>query len=514
MASYEQVSVTTLIDDLAKEASENPALVGTGGRFTFGELEAAVNQATRAFRELGIGVGDRIAACLRNDAPIVIAFLASQRLGAIWVGVPRPLAGPEKAYLLRDSGASAVLVEADLAADLAAETDDLPDLRHVISVAREGADDWSGLTEAESPARPDLPPVDRHAPAGISYTSGTTGFPKGAVHSQHNLLVPVIVGRQIGKPATMPRQGVMLPLTSLNVMVLGPINAYLGGDTCVCIDRTDAPGIAQWIQEEEIGSICMPPTIFHDLLNNRAIDPLQLESLVEPTSGGTQVPPDLVASYQEQFGQRIISGYGMTEAPTSVSWSNDEATGLRPGGCGKPLPHVEIAIVDESDEPVGNGEIGEITVSAASSGPFANLYTPMLAYWNKPEETAKVLRGGRYHTGDLGYFAPDGELVIQGRRNDLIIRGGGNVYPAEVERVLTAHPAVGDAAVFGVPDERLGERVGAAVVLEEDVPEADLLAHCAEQLAPYKVPDFVMFLTDLPRNATGKVLKDQLVTLR
>ena len=169
-------------------------------------------------------------------------------------------------------------------------------------------------------------------------------------------------------------------------------------------------------------------------------------------------------------------------------------------------------MLDEGGEPVPTGEVGEICVRPARSGDFAGVYTPMLGYWNKPQATREVLRGDRYHTGDLGVLAEDGNLYIRGRRNDLILRGGANVYPAEVERVLQAHPAVAAAAVLGVPDERLGERVVAAVQLapaaEADAP--GILAHTREQLARYKVPEAVRFVDEMPRNAMNKIVKSRL----
>lgn len=511
-------SIGALLKTAGDEVPDRVALVGSRLSLTYAELDRAVNQVVRALQTLGVEQGDRVAASLRNDAPIVLAFLAAQRLGAMWVGVPRPLAGPEKAYLLADSGAAVMLVEEELAPELDSQRGDLGELRHLIALSGEGGDEWSELVAAQSD-QPIVPPevglaeIDLHAPAGISYTSGTTGFPKGAVHSQHNLLVPVVVGRRIGKPATVQRQGVMLPLTSLNMMVLGPINTVFGHDTCICISRSDARGIAERIAEQKIASVCVPPTIYYDLVADSQLDPSLLATLVEPISGGTQVPPELVDRYQRKFGPRIVSGYGMTEAPTSVSWTDDADTGLRPGGCGRPLPHLDIAILDESGARLAADQVGEITVAAATEGEFAGLYTPMLEYWNKPEETARALRDGRYHTGDMGYFTADGEIVIQGRRSDLILRGGGNVYPAEVERALHEHPAVGEAVAFGVPDDRLGERVGAAVVAEGRTSEADLLEHCAGLLAAFKRPEFILILPDLPRNQNGKVLKAELVEL-
>jgi acyl-CoA synthetase (AMP-forming)/AMP-acid ligase II len=186
-----------------------------------------------------------------------------------------------------------------------------------------------------------------------------------------------------------------------------------------------------------------------------------------------------------------------------------------PGLCGRALPQVEITIRDEAGRVLPPGEEGEICVGAASAGPWAGVYTPMLGYWRKPEATAKALRDGIYYSGDLGVQEPDGTLYIRGRRNELILRGGANVYPAEVERVLAAHPAVEDCVVLGIPDVRLGERVVAAVVLAPDarVGAEQLQNHCREQLARYKIPDRIAFVVGLPRNAMSKVIKRRLAPL-
>jgi acyl-CoA synthetase (AMP-forming)/AMP-acid ligase II len=177
------------------------------------------------------------------------------------------------------------------------------------------------------------------------------------------------------------------------------------------------------------------------------------------------------------------------------------------------VPQLEIEIVAESGQVLPVGAVGEITLRAARSGPFAGVYTPMLGYWRRPDATREALRDGRYHTGDLGCFAEDGNLYIRGRRNELILRGGANVYPAEVERVLEDHPGVACAAVFGIPDERLGERVVAVVQAADGVAapaEAELRAFCAERLARYKLPDRILGFAALPRNAMGKVRKREL----
>jgi long-chain acyl-CoA synthetase len=184
------------------------------------------------------------------------------------------------------------------------------------------------------------------------------------------------------------------------------------------------------------------------------------------------------------------------------------------------VEQVEIVIVDQDDQPLPQGELGQICVKPASSGRYAHVYTTMLGYWNRPEATAAALRGGIYHTGDIGYLDAAGQLFIRGRQNDLIIRGGANVYPAEVERVLSTHPAVAAVAVLGISDERLGQRVAAVVELQaganaDDEPAlaAALQAHCATQLARYKVPDQIRFIDALPRNAMNKIIKPQLLHL-
>ena len=184
----------------------------------------------------------------------------------------------------------------------------------------------------------------------------------------------------------------------------------------------------------------------------------------------------------------------------------------RLGSCGREGFVTRVRVADESGEPVPSCEVGEICVRPARSGDFAGVYTPMLGYWNKPEATREVLRGDRYHTGDLGVLAADGNLYIRGRRNDLILRGGANVYPAEVERVLQSHPAVAAAAVLGVPDQRLGERVVAAVQLlpAAEADEERLIDHTRAQLARYKVPEALCFVDEMPRNAMNKIVKSRL----
>ena len=256
----------------------------------------------------------------------------------------------------------------------------------------------------------------------------------------------------------------------------------------MAIDRLDAVGIAGRVKRDRVKGFAVPPAIALDLLSNPEVSPEDLESLTALGVGATAVPPGLEERYLERFGRAFGQGYGLTEAPAVVTYEEDGYR--RPGGSGIAKPHVVVTIRDDDDNEVAAGQPGEVCVEPATSGPHAGRYTTMLGYWNQPEATRETLRGGRLHTGDIGHLDGDGVLYITDRKNDLIIRGGANVYPAEVERVLHQHPAIRDCAVVGQPDERLGEIVVAFVEFEEgaEASDGDLIAFCQETLARYKTP--------------------------
>ena len=494
-------TVADVLDRVLARSPGREALVGRSGRFTYAELDRAANAAAQDLSRLGVGQGVRVAACLPNDVDLVIAFLGALRLGAIWVGINRPLAAPEKAYLLRDSGAVVYLVAPDLATQVETSARIVPVTPGSVGRTAGGAE------------RPRVA-IDPHDPAAIAYTSGTTGFPKGAVHSHHNLLLPGAVAAASGAYGPDVRQGVVLPLTILNLVVLAPLVAFQDGSACVCIDRIDAEGLAEWVRRERVGHFAAVPTVFYDLLTHPSVTRADLATLVRPEVGGAECPEEFRRLYRERFGADVVIGYGMTEAPTAVT-RTDGRDAPAPGLCGRAVPQVEIQILDEKDESVPAGEIGEICVAPRASGPWAGVYTPMLGYWQKPDETATALRNGVYHSGDLGFLDAHGDLYIRGRRNELILRGGANIYPAEVERVLQEHPAVAAAAVLGRPDTRLGQRVVAAVQLLADasVSVDELTAFARERLARYKVPEQIALVPTLPRNAMGKVVKRELEPL-
>lgn len=507
-------TVASLLEPLLREKPDETILVGRSGRYSVAELEEVTTRAARALEQLGVRPGDRVAASLPNDVGVVVAFLGAMKLGAIWVGMNRQLAGPEKAYMLSDCEATVFIGDPEMVAQVAqvdAQRDGLPDLQHLLTVAPARAEDeWAGLLDAAS-TDPVSVAIDPLSPAAIAYTSGTTGFPKGAVHTQHNLLLPGMVTAHRLAAQERPERpvlGVPLSLTILNLMILGPCAAYQTGTPVVAMDRIDAVGMAEWIAGEGITTFSAVPAMVHDLLTHREVTDEMLASIDAIGVGGADMPDAFRRLYERRFGRRVGTGYGLTEAPTAVT-GEDVSESPVPGTCGRALPQVEIHICGDDDRELGPGEVGEVCVGAAVEGPFADVYRPMLGYWNRPDETRRALRGGLLHTGDVGYLDEDGNLFIKDRKDDLIIRGGANVYPAEVERVLHDADGVSACAVVGRPDERLGEGVVAFVELSPGATgDADALReHCREHVARYKVPDTVIFVDGFERTPMGKIRK-------
>jgi long-chain acyl-CoA synthetase len=479
-------SVASVLDRALAEDPGREALVTRTRRLTYQQLDALADRAAHALRGLGVEPGDRVAACLPNDADVVAAFHGAMRAGAVWVGVNRVLAPPEKQYLIDDSGAGVLLCE-----------EAVPGL----DVRQVPLDEWSAAVR-DAPEGPVAVEVDPLAPAGLAYTSGTTGRPKGAVHSQHNLLVPgavLVASRGYGPDL---RKGDCFPFTVLNMAVLTTLLVSQAGGTSIVMDRIDAEGVAGWIRDERVTTWNGPPALLHSLATVDSVTPEDLASLREVWTGGADCPEAIRTAFEAKFGLPVLATYGLSEAPTVVAIDPVDGRHV-PGASGRPLPHLQVRI--ESDT-------GEVCVSAA---PGDDRYRPMLGYWNRPDASAETLAGGELHTGDIGFLDDEGYLHLRDRKSLVIIRGGANVYPAEVERVLLDAPGVAAGAVFGVADERLGERVVAVVETEGAAPldEEAVRAHCLANLARYKVPERVVAVATLPRNAMGKVVRTELPDL-
>ena len=493
----------TIADVLDRARADRPdavAVVARSATWTSRQLDDAASRAAGALLSLGVGVGDRVAACLPNDVDVVVAFHGAMRLGAIWVGINTALATTEKRQLLTDSGASVLLTDDVTAADLGEES----------ACAVVVASRWGELVRAASPYQGGE--VDPHAPAGIAYTSGTTGLPRGIVHSQHNLLLPgAVLVAERGYDESL-RKGDCLPFTILNMMVLTTLLTAQAGGCCIVMDRRDAAGIAEWIRSEQVTVWNGVPAQLYDLVREGVVTPKDLGSLREVWSGGGDCPDGLREAFSRAFGLPLRATYGLTEAPTVVA-IDPVGEQWNPGSSGRPLPHLTVRSVDDDGHLVGPDGVGEICVSAAQEGPWAGVWTPMLGEWRDGQVVP--FGPGPLRTGDLGTIDGEGWLHLRDRRKLVVVRGGANVYPAEVERVLLSLAGVAAAAVCGVPDERHGERVAAVVqpVMDGRLDLLKIVASCSEQLAGYKVPERWAVVEELPRNAMGKVVRPALAGL-
>jgi long-chain acyl-CoA synthetase len=471
---------------------DREALVTRSGRWSYSELDRLASKAAHALASLGVQPGDRVAGGLPNDVDVILAFHGAMRLGAVWVGINRALAPPEKQYLLDDSGTSLLLCDAATAEQVSGAS------CRVLTV-EDGPGEWHDAL-GEGSDEPFVGDVDPYAPAGIAYTSGTTGYPKGATHSQHNLLVPgAMLGASRGWGATL-RKGDFLALTILNMQVLTTLTTAQAGGSAIVFDRNDPVGVAEWIRDERVTVWNGPPALIHSLAHDDGVSRDHLATLDEVWNGGGDCPEPVRAAFEEKFGKPVLMTYGLSEAPTVVT-IDDPDGGHAVGGSGRPLPHLEIQVLDD-----------ELCVAPATTGAYAGVYRPMLGYWNRDEATAETLRDGVLHTGDLGFVDDDGFLHVRDRKSLVIIRGGGNVYPAEIERVLHERPEIEACAVVGLPDERLGERVAIAVQLRDGatVTEDELREHCLANLARYKVPERWLFVDGFPRNSMGKIQRRDL----
>jgi len=499
------------LDYRAREQPEADFAILGERRLSYREAREATCRIANLLVDSGLAIGDRVALLSKNAIEMALFYYGAVRAGLVPVPLNYRLAPPEWAYIVHDAGAKLLLAEATLAAAIA------PELEHLATVGRRlafggsvpGWEDWEAAVAAApatAPARDVRPEHDAYQ----MYTSGTTGHPKGAILTHAAVsaqLHQALVG--FGMP---PRE---------RALIVAPLYHAAAGITCFATIQSggtlyiqpefDPAAVVRALSEERIGLALLVPAMIQFCLvavpdvRERRYDDLRM--IVYGASPiAEQTLRDALAIFQCDF----LQGYGMTETTAAVTYlmpaDHRRALAGEPHlllSAGRPLLGTDVRVVDEQDQPVPNGTIGEIV----ARGPQL-----MRGYWSLPEASEQALRGGWMHTGDAGTMDDEGFIYVQDRVKDMIVSGGENVYPREVEEVLYQHPAVAEAAVIGVPSEQWGEEVKAVVVRKEgtEVTAADLVDFCKGRLGGYKRPRSIDFVAALPRNLSGKVLKKEL----
>jgi long-chain acyl-CoA synthetase len=513
------LNLSSVLEHQATMVPERDAISCAGRTLTYEQLNAAASQVAGGLVAMRIGVGDHVALSCPNVPWFPIAYFGILKAGAVVVPLNVLLKPREIAYHLTDSQAKALLAFEG--------TPDLP----MAQMARAGCDEAGCpnlvIMTVDPAAAAPVPPARtltqvmngqsprfetrRRRPddtAVILYTSGTTGHPKGAELTHANMLLNAIASHDV---LTAGRKGgleqdvalVTLPLFHSTAQTCQMNSGFYGGFRLVLLPRFDPATVLKTIVDEGVEFWIGVPTMYWALLDYAASAKVNPEEIGKHlricVSGGAPMPVDVMRRFESTFGVRVLEGYGLSETAPVVAF-NQLQKPSKPGTVGLPIFGVDVRCVDDDGRVVPNGERGEVVVR----GPNV-----MKGYFNRPEATGEATRNGWFHTGDIGVIDQDGYLSIVDRKKDMILRGGFNVYPRELEEVIVTHPAVSLAAVIGVPDDRLGEEVKAFVVRKPGaaLTEEELLDWFREQFAAYKYPRTVEFVESLPIGPTGKILK-------
>lgn len=517
-------TIGDLLDRIAAIYPQRDALVSCsqGIRLTYRDLQRASDQIAQALIALPVEQGERVGIWATNCTEWALAQFAVAKIGAILVNVNPAYRTAELAYALSQSGVSVLLLQthsktSDYLAMLEEVRDGLPALRCAVAIGdreprRAGDLHWSDLTaisQRVDPAalrdRQRATQCDR--PVNIQYTSGTTGFPKGATLSHHNIVNKAFFIGEVLHYRAEDRVCVPVPFYHCFGSVLGTLGCVTHGATIVIpAPAFDPQATLAAVESERCTSLYGVPTMFIAELALPDFSSYDVTSLRTGVMAGAPCPIEVMKRVRgEMHMEEVTIAYGMTEtSPCSFQTATDDPVEKRVATVGRVHPHVEAKIVDERGETVARGTPGEIC---------ARGYLVMLGYWNDPESTAAAIDPARYmHTGDIGIMDDDGYVSVCGRVKDMVIRGGENIYPREIEEFLFGHPAIRDVSVVGVPDETFGEQLCAWVILHDGaaLTQEDLREFCRGRIAHFKIPHYVRFTDSFPMTVTGKIQKFKL----
>jgi len=506
------INLADLAEVSAERLGECLCLDIEGDRFTNWQMLDRSRRLHAALAEMGLARGEHAVVLMMNHALVYSVFQGIFRSGGTAVPVMPQSAAAELRYVLTDTEASLVITDVDRLPTVREAASGLTHVRHIL--VQGGSDDpHANPPEVRLDALLDyaprtyLPRIEAADVAVMLYSSGTTGRPKGVLLSHANLLASsaaVLDASALdsweGPRVTLSAMPIahIFGVAIMNDLLLTP--ERLAGKThLVQLRWFDTERFMELIQQHQCTSIAAVPTMLALMLNHPRASQYDLSSLIEVICGGAPLPVELAQSFMRRYPCRIREVYGLTEA-SGLGTANRRTEPYRPGSAGRTYMNTELRIVDDDDRALPAGERGEICLR----GPIV-----MQGYHNLPEETAQVLRGAWLHTGDVGYLDNDGYLFVVDRKKDMIIRGGENIFPAELEAILHEHPAVAEAAVVGVPDSVYGENVVAFVVVKAgaELSETQVIEHVCGQVARFKAPSQVHFLSVLPKSSIGKILR-------
>lgn len=493
-----------LANSLKNSAEKIPsrvAIVHAERSITYSELYEKARRFANALKDLGIKPQDKVALILTNSMEFTIAYYGILISGAVVVPMNFQLKYEEIAYQLNDSDSKTVVFASDFEEQVV-QGMKKAGAKNGIMVRGTPSKELLAFDELIARSSPETGPrqTSENDTAVIIYTSGTTGRPKGAELTHSNLSLNA--GAMTGKLLKLTKEDVLLavlPLFHSFGQTCVQNASICNGTQIVMMERFDPLKVLETLQNNKVTIFCGVPTMYFVLLQVPERKQFNISSLRMCISGGAAMPVEVMKNFEKEFGGVILEGYGLSETSPVVSF-NFSAEQRKPGSIGLPLHGVEIKIVDDNDKEVETGEIGEIIVRG---------YNVMKGYYKKPEETKEAMKNGWFHTGDLGKKDEDGFIFIVDRKKEMIIRGGMNIYPREVEEVLYSLKGVTEAAVLGVPDEKYGEEVKAFIVLAAGVElkGEEIIEYCKSRLASYKCPKSVEFKNSLPKGSTGKILK-------
>jgi long-chain acyl-CoA synthetase len=493
------MNIAQLLDSSAQHFADRPAILFGERAVSYAALREQVDRVASGLANRGIGAGDRVALFLPNIPEFATVFLAAQKVGAIAVSMNVMLTADEVRYILDDCCPRLLFTVGGLMPAVTPLIGTLLGADQVIIC--EGAAEAFVSLAAFSADGTNVPFATRamepNSPASILYTSGTTGRQKGATLSHANVLSNVHAVREYLRIEPADRLLLFLPLFHCFGQNFIMNAALASGATLVMHRRFETESVLASTEGDRVTMFFAVPTIYISLLN-AGVAPARLASVRYFFSAAAALPAEVAERWHSRFGRPIHEGYGLTETSPFATYNHEWSH--RPGSQGTSIPLVDISIMDENDQPVPTGGWGEICIT----GPNV-----MLGYWNRPAETAEALRGGWFHSGDVGYLDDDGYLYIVDRTKDMINSAGFKIWPREVEEVLYTYAGVQECAVVGVPDSIKGEVAKAYVVAKPGVELAvdQVEAFCRQRLATYKIPREYEFIAEIPKNATGKILK-------